>query len=121
MAGVAAAQQGDLDCSDFATQQAAQAFYDANRTDPYDLDRDNDNRACEWLPSGNYEDGSDRGTTTPTRGVETGAGGTADLVVAADDTTDDTSGPLLPLGIVGGAALAAGGLVLARRRAVRRD
>ena len=68
MAGVAAAQ-GDLDCSDFATQQAAQAVYDANRTDPYDLDRDNDNRACEW-----NEDNSD-GLTTPTNGVETGAGG----------------------------------------------
>ena len=117
MAGVAAAQQGDLDCSDFATQQAAQAVYDANRTDPFDLDRDNDNRACEWLPSGNYEDGSDRGTTTPTRGVETGAGGTADLITAAEDT----SGPLVPLGIVGGAALAAGGLVLARRRSVGKD
>ena len=44
MAGVAAAQ--DLDCSDFATQEAAQAVYNTNRTDPFDLDRDNDNRAC---------------------------------------------------------------------------
>ncbi len=54
MAGVAAAQ--DLDCSDFATQEAAQAVYNTNRTDPFDLDRDNDNRACERLPSGRYED-----------------------------------------------------------------
>ena len=40
---------------------------------------------------------------------------------AAEDTADDSSGPLLPLGIVGGAVLAAGGLVLVRRRAVRRN
>ena len=65
MSGVAAAQQGDYDCSDFATQQAAQAFFDANRSDPYDLDRDNDNRACEWLPSGNYEDGVGPGNHNP--------------------------------------------------------
>ena len=51
--------------------------------------------------------------------METGAGGTADLVTAAEDTADDSSGPLLPLGIVGGAVLAAGGLVLVRRRSVR--
>ena len=122
MAGVAAAQ--DLDCSDFATQEAAQAVYNTNRTDPFDLDRDNDNRACERLPSGRYEDDPDGGTT-PTKGVETGAGGTADLVTAdlvtaAEDPADDSSGPLLPLGIVGGAVLAAGGLVLVRRRAVRK-
>jgi hypothetical protein len=115
MSGVAAAQ-GDYDCSDFATQQAAQAFFDANRSDPYDLDRDNDNRACEW-----NEDGTTPGTTTPTRGVETGAGGTADLVAAAEDTEGETSGPLLPLGILGGAVLAVGGLVLVRRRSVGKD
>ncbi len=34
------------------------------------------------------------------------------------DTADDGSGPLLPLGIVGGAVLAAGSLVLVRRRSV---
>jgi hypothetical protein len=114
MAGVAAAQ--DLDCSDFATQEAAQAVYNANRTDPFDLDRDNDNRACERLPNGSYEDNTDGGTT-PTKGVETGAGGTADLVTAAEDTADDGSGPLLPLGL-GGVALAAAGLLLVRRRSV---
>jgi hypothetical protein len=117
MAGVAAAQ--DLDCSDFSTQAQAQAIYDANRTDPYDLDRDNDNRACERLANGSYEDNTDGGAT-PTKGVETGAGGTADLITAADDdAADETSGPLLSLGIVGGAVLAAGGgLVLLRRRSV---
>jgi len=117
MAGVAVAQ--DVDCSDFDTQAEAQAVYNANRTDPFDLDRDNDNLACERLPNGSYEDNSV--VTTPTKGVETGAGGTADLVTAADNTTGEDAGPLIPLGIVGGAVLATGGLVLARRRSVGKD
>ncbi len=119
MAGVAAAQ--DRDCNQFATQAQAQAVYNSNRADPYNLDADNDGQACEWLPNDRYEDGTAPATTTPTRGVETGAGGTADLAAAAEDTADDSSGPLLPLGIVGGAVLAASGLVLVRRRAVRRN
>jgi hypothetical protein len=132
MAGVAAAQ--DRDCNQFATQAQAQAFFNNTPGDPFDLDRDNDGRACEWLPNGRYEDNTTPGTAptqtgvpnpdggaTPTRGVETGAGGTADLITAADDTTDDDSGPLVPLGVAG-AVLAAGGLVLARRRSVgKRD
>ena len=39
----------DRDCRDFATQQEAQAFYEANRPgDPHGLDRDQDGIACEW-------------------------------------------------------------------------
>jgi hypothetical protein len=115
MAGVAAAQ--DRDCNQFATQGQAQAVYNANPADLYNLDADNDGLACEWLPNDRYEDGSVPTTTTPTRGVETGAGGTADVVAAAEDTPDETSGTLLPLGVVGAAVLAAGaGLVLLRRR-----
>jgi|SoiMethySBSTD1v2_1073268.scaffolds.fasta_scaffold380828_2 hypothetical protein len=122
MAGVAVAQV-DRDCDDFATQADAQAFYNRNPADPSDLDRDNDGRACEWLPNSIniYEDGSNGGTTTPKSSVNTGAGGTADWVTAAEDTADDTSGPLLPLGIVGGAVLAGGGLVLLRRSVRRSD
>jgi hypothetical protein len=118
MAGVAAAQ--DRDCNQFATQAQAQAVYKSNPADLYNLDADNDGLACEWLPNERYEDGSAPATTTPTRGVETGAGGTADLVTAAEEPADDSAGPLLPL-VVGGAVLAAGGLVLVRRRAVRRN
>ena len=87
MAGVAAAQ--DRDCNEFATQAAAQAVYNANPADLYNLDADNDRKACEWLPNERYEDGSAPATTTPTKGVETGAGGTADLVAAAEDTAGD--------------------------------
>lgn len=40
----------DLNCSDFATQQEAQAALDANPSDPNNLDGDNDGKACESLP-----------------------------------------------------------------------
>jgi len=119
MAGVAAAQ--DRDCNQFATQAQAQAVYNANPADVYNLDADNDGLACEWLPNDRYEDGSAPSTATPTRAVETGDGGTADLVTAAEETADDDSGPVVPLGIAGGVVLAAGGLWLARRRSVGKD
>jgi hypothetical protein len=40
---------GDLDCADFATQRAAQREFAKDRTDPNNLDADNDGRACEEL------------------------------------------------------------------------
>lgn len=41
----------DKDCSDFATQEEAQDFYEgAGRGDPHNLDADNDGKACEWNP-----------------------------------------------------------------------
>jgi len=42
---------GDLDCADFATQRAAQREYANDRTDPNNLDADNDGIACENLIS----------------------------------------------------------------------
>lgn len=41
----------DVDCSDFDTQEEAQAVLDADPTDPYGLDRDGDGLACETLPT----------------------------------------------------------------------
>ncbi|WP_232331133.1 thermonuclease family protein [Thermoactinomyces sp. CICC 10521] len=41
----------DKDCSDFKTQQEAQAFFEkAGPSDPYKLDGDHDGKACESLP-----------------------------------------------------------------------
>lgn len=42
----------DYDCDDFATQAAAQAFFEAHNPeeDPYQLDSDGDGVACETLP-----------------------------------------------------------------------
>jgi hypothetical protein len=104
LAGVAAAQ--DLNCADFQTQAEAQAVYNQNPSDPHDLDRDNDGKACEGNPPGTDE--------PPLGPVETGAGGTA-------EGGPDDSRELLVLGVAGGGVLAAGGVVLARRRSVRRS
>ncbi len=41
------AHAADLDCKDFATQQQAQAVYNAVPGDPNELDRDGDGVACE--------------------------------------------------------------------------
>lgn len=41
---------GDLDCSDFATQQEAQETLDADPSDPYGLDGESDGIPCESLP-----------------------------------------------------------------------
>lgn len=46
---------GRRDCSDFATQADAQAFFTQNggpQNDPFNLDVDNDGQACEGLPGG---------------------------------------------------------------------
>jgi micrococcal nuclease len=40
---------GDLNCADFATQRAAQREFAKDRTDPNNLDADNDGIACEEL------------------------------------------------------------------------
>jgi competence protein ComEC len=40
----------DCNCSDFDTQAEAQACLDADPTDPFNLDGDNDTIACESLP-----------------------------------------------------------------------
>jgi len=40
----------DCNCSDFDTQAEAQACLNADPTDPFNLDGDNDTIACESLP-----------------------------------------------------------------------
>lgn len=121
LAGVAAAQ--DRDCADFPTQAEAQAVYELNRADPYGLDRDEDGTACETLPGG-IVGGAEGPRPTgdagapPAGGVETGAGGTAPG--GSDDGLPGGPELLAPV-LAGGAALAVGGVVLARRRAARRS
>lgn len=88
----------DLNCSDFSTQEQAQAEYNRDPSDPNGLDRDGDRLACEGAG------GSAVSSTAPQGGVETGAGGTAGL-----ESTD--------LFVYGGLALAgAAGLTVYRRR-----
>ena len=42
----------DLDCEDFDTQAEAQEVYEEDTSDPYGLDADDDDEACEALPGG---------------------------------------------------------------------
>ncbi|WP_207787480.1 thermonuclease family protein [Actinomycetospora cinnamomea] len=50
--GAGSATAGDVDCSDFDTQQDAQDHLDADPSDPARLDVDDDGVACESLPAG---------------------------------------------------------------------
>ena len=54
----------DLDCADFASQEAAQAELDADPSDPNGLDADDDGIACESLGDGEMEDGTMMGENT---------------------------------------------------------
>jgi hypothetical protein len=60
----------DKDCKDYATQGDAQVALDSNKDDPYNLDSDNDGKACE-LYFGAPQ------VKAPSGGVETGDGSTA--------------------------------------------
>lgn len=77
-----AQESGDrYDCSDFETQEEAQAVYNQDTSDPYGLDEDDpqpdDGIACEALPSstdgtddsasGDQYDNDDGSTRTPRR------------------------------------------------------
>lgn len=106
----------DRDCSDFGTQQEAQAVYDQDTSDPHRLDGDDgDGRACESLPSGAGNDeeagqgsrSEGQVSQVPSGGADTGGGSAA----GAGDTA---------LVAGGGAVLAAlglGGWSVARGRA----
>jgi micrococcal nuclease len=54
----------DLDCSDFATQEEAQAVLNQDPSDPNCLDEDNDGTACETLQSRTPQNKS-KSTPTP--------------------------------------------------------
>ncbi len=59
LAPTAMAQTADTDCADYATQEQAQAVYNADPSDPNGLDADDDGIACETLASGgSMEDGT---------------------------------------------------------------
>ncbi len=60
----------EKDCSDFATQEAAQAYFDAHggpASDPDNLDSDGDGIACETLPHGGGGGGSNPPPGPPQR------------------------------------------------------
>ena len=97
------ASAADVDCAAFPSRAAAQAALEADRTDPDDLDTDEDGKACETY------DYSARGSTTQVVTVPAGA------VAAGDGSAADDGPGLLPVVLGGLAVAAAGGAVLARR------
>ena len=111
--GTAATGNGDiedLDCVDFATQEAAQANLNANPSDPNNLDADDDGIACERTIDAadavQFEDGTGFSITgPPATGGDTG-GDVAETPVTTDGTQmqemPDTGGPglLAPLAVL---------------------
>ncbi|MGY1601684.1 excalibur calcium-binding domain-containing protein [Geodermatophilus sp. SYSU D00815] len=98
LAGTASAR--DKDCSDFATQQDAQAVLNADPTDPNDLDADDDGTACEALASGLAEDGTplpgsspSPTTTTPTTTTTTSTSGSTTPTTTTPAATSTTVAP----------------------------
>lgn len=116
--------QPDRDCADFDSQAAAQETFDRQTGDPFNLDADDDGRACEagggagtdTEAGPDTEDGTgaaeDDAAEAPRGSVQAGDGG-----AAADP------GDVAPaVAVAAGLGLAAGGTVLTlRRRASRAD
>src|SRR3954449_702155 len=92
--GIANAQD-DQNCSDFATQQDAQAHFDQDKSDPDNLDADNDGIACEALPDGLREDhtalGGSTAFTTTTTTTTTSTTSTTPATTTSATTTDTTT------------------------------
>jgi hypothetical protein len=99
------AQDDDLNCEDFPSQAAAQREYERDRSDPNNLDADNDGQACEVF---DYGASGARGAADPQYGR-------AEVIVKTipgKGTLADTGGP--PLILLAGAALLSTGLLLSR-------
>jgi hypothetical protein len=107
--GAPAAAQGQstMTCSDFATQAAAQDWFEANggpAQDPTAMDADGDGAACEWLPCPCRGPGSPPPPPPPPP-VDTDGDGLDDTVDAcpteAADTKDGCPAPA-PLPVYAG-------------------
>jgi hypothetical protein len=103
-------------CPDFVSQADAQAVYNANPSDPNQLDRDNDAQACEdhdyVANPGTVTSAMALGTTSQVTSRPAGA-------VAAGDGSSSSDASALPY-VLGGVALtAAGGAAFAARRGAR--
>ena len=111
-AGSGGGSGDDLDCSDFGSQQEAQAEYLSVDGDPDGLDNDQDGSACEEFDYGDEFEEFDVEEATfdeyPREGIASGGGSTA------------TGGPsTLPLLVSGGAFVVlagTGGAIALRRR-----
>jgi hypothetical protein len=104
-------------CADFATQQEAQRFFEQQggpQNDPFNLDVDNDGRACEGLPGG--------ATASPSPGASPTPGATASPTASPGQALPKNGAPTAAIALSGLTFLEAGyGLtLLAKRMGVRR-
>jgi hypothetical protein len=106
----------DYNCPDFVSQADAQAVYNANPSDPNQLDRDNDTQACEdhdyVANPGTVTSAMALGTTSQVTSRPAGA-------VAAGDGSSSSDAGALPYVLGGMALTAAGGAAFAARRSSR--
>ena len=104
-------------CPDFVSQADAQAVYNADPSDPNQLDRDNDAQACE-----DHDYVANPGTVTSAMALGTTSQVTsrpAGAVAAGDGSSSGDEASALPY-VLGGVALtAAGGAAFAARRSSR--
>ena len=104
-------------CPDFASQADAQAVYNADPSDPNQLDRDNDAQACE-----DHDYVASPGTVTSAIALAATSQVTnrpAGAVAAGDGSSASDEASALPY-VLGGVALtAAGGAAIAARRSSR--
>ncbi len=89
-----------FDCEDFAYEQDAQLWYDRDRTDPSELDPDNDGLACEALPSRPTPSSSPGGSGD----LPTTAPPNTATAAAAPTTTTIPPPPTLGVHLSGGAS-----------------
>jgi hypothetical protein len=83
-----AAGTTDVDCSDFASLELAQAELARDASDPHDLDVNNNRTACETVAGGLAEDGTAvPGSTTPTTTTTATSTATASTVASTTSTT----------------------------------
>lgn len=106
----AAFAQNEFNCSDFATQEQAQAVYNQDPSDPNRLDADGDGIACEELPRAGTPTSTPTSTPMSTTSATPAPVGTATATPVATATPSGTSLP-----DTGGASfelIAAGALLL---------
>lgn len=121
LAGVASAQ-GDRDCGDFNTrEEALEAHERFDPDDTWDLDRDNDGKPCEELPSGPPHE-TTQATTPPAPPPRPGADGQVHRVPlggvdAGDGSATDDGFAAMPilLGVVGLGTATTTAVLTARR------
>ena len=109
-ASAAAVEGVPQDCDNFASQAEAQAFLDADPSDPANLDADDDGIACETgLPAGGAATGDDDDTMMPTP-----ATAQYDQYGATAVPLPDTGGLAPALSVVPLTLLIGGGLLATR-------